>query len=258
MDVVMQTENLVLGLIFAIASLLHGISGLGVTLVTTTALASMYPLQHAIILIILPSFALNLMTWLIGGERSVWENFIYYLKHYWLLALMSLLGSLLGVKLLMWVDSSYILLLLAAVIAFYVISNALGKKIILPATKPVLIITGITAGIIGGSTNAMSTILLMYLLSATDDKNTIAKVGNMCYLLGKVAQIIVLWQPIMALPSSDWLLIAVLTILSIASLLVGIRLRHYLSQARFRQLVLVILTVLGLRVGWQGMMGILG
>ena len=61
------------------------------------------------------------------------ENFRYYLKHYWLLALMSLLGSLLGVKLLLWVDSSYILVLLAAVIAF-VISNALGKRIILPAT----------------------------------------------------------------------------------------------------------------------------
>lgn len=252
-----DTEHVILSLIFAIASLLHGISGLGVTLVTTTALASMYPLQHAIILIILPSFALNLMTWLIGGERSIWGNFTYYLKHYWLLALMSLLGSLFGVKLLMWVDSSYILLLLAAVIAFYVISNALGKKIILPATTPVLIIIGLTAGIIGGSTNAMSTILLMYLLSATDDKNTIAKVGNMCYLLGKVAQIIVLREPIMALPASEWLLIIMLTTVSIACLLFGIRLRHHLSQARFRQLVLVILTVLGLRVGWQGMIGLM-
>ena len=112
-------EQLLLPFIFAVGSLLHGITGIGVTLVTTGSLASMYPLQRAIILTIFPSFALNLMTWLIGGERSVWGNFTYYLKHYWLLALMSLLGSILGVKLLMWVDSSYILLLLAAVIAFY-------------------------------------------------------------------------------------------------------------------------------------------
>ena len=250
-------EQLLLPFIFAVGSLLHGITGIGVTLVTTGSLASMYPLQRAIILTIFPSFALNLMTWLIGGERSVWGNFTYYLKHYWLLALMSLLGSILGVKLLMWVDSSYILLLLAAVIAFYVISNALGKKIILPATTPVLIATGLIAGIVGGSTNAMSTILLMYLLGSTDDKNTIAKVGNMCYLLGKVAQIIVLRDSLIALPTSDWLLIGLVTTVSVIFLLFGIRLRHYLSQHRFRQLVLVILTVLGLRVGWQGITGLM-
>lgn len=252
------TSPIILALIFIVASLLHGISGLGVTLVTTTALASIYPLKHAIILTIFPSFALNAMTWLIGGDKSIWENFSYYLKNYWLLALMSLIGSLIGVKLLLWVDASYILLLLAAVIAFYVITAVLGKKIRLPATTPVLIGTGLLAGVIGGSTNAMSTILLMYLLSASDDKNTIAKVGNMCYLLGKIAQIIILWEPISALPRSDWTLIAILTAVSVVSILFGIRLRHHLSQQRFRQLVLLILTVLGLRVGWQGIAGLFG
>lgn len=251
------TSPIILTIIFIAASLLHGISGLGVTLVTTTALASIYPLQHAIVLIIFPSFALNAMTWLVGGERSIWQNFSYYLKRYWLLAVMSLLGSMLGAKLLMWVESAYIMLLLAAVIAFYVITAISGKRIHLPATTPVLIAVGFIAGVIGGSTNAMSTILMMYLLSASDDKNTIAKVGNMCYLLGKIAQIIILREPIMALSSGEWQLIALLTIASIVSLWVGIRLRHHLSQARFRQLVLLILVVLGLRVCWQGINGLM-
>jgi len=97
----------------------------------------------------------------------------------------------------------------------------------------------------------------MYLLSASNDKNTIAKVGNMCYFLGKIAQIIVLREPIMALDRGEWQLIAVFSVLSVATLLVGIRLRRYLPQARFRQLILLILTVLGLRVGWQGVMAFL-
>ncbi|WLP94124.1 sulfite exporter TauE/SafE family protein [Psychrobacter sp. M13] len=247
-----STQTLLLMAIFALASLLHGISGLGVTLVTTTALASMYPLPYAIVLVIFPSLLLNAMTWLAGGERTIWQNFIYYGRRYWLLALTSLLGSILGAKLLLIVDSAYILLLLAAVIGYYVISSLLGKQIKLPNTKPVLIIVGFSAGIIGGSTNAMSTILMMYLLSASDDKNTIAKVGNMCYLLGKIAQIIVLREPIMALSHGEWQLIALLSVLSVVALLIGIRMRRYLPQARFRQLILVILTVLGLRVGWQG------
>ena len=170
------------------------------------------------------------------------------------MALTSLLGSMLGAKLLLWVDSAYILLVLAAVIGFYVSSNLLGKQIRLPNTKPVLIIVGFSAGIIGGATNAMSTILMMYIVSASNDKNTIAKVGNMCYFLGKIAQIIVLREPIMALSSGEWQLIALLSVMSITALLVGIRLRRYLPQARFRQLILVILTVLGIRIGWQGIM----
>ncbi|WP_350560230.1 sulfite exporter TauE/SafE family protein [Psychrobacter sp. CAL346-MNA-CIBAN-0220] len=252
-----NTQTLLLMAIFALASLLHGISGLGVTLVTTTALASMYPLPHAIVLVIFPSLLLNAMTWLTGGERSIWQNFIYYGRRYWLLALTSLLGSILGAKLLLWIDSAYILLVLAVVIAFYVISALLGKQVRLPDTKPVLIIVGLSAGIIGGATNAMSTILMMYLLSASKDKNTVAKVGNMCYLLGKVAQIIVLREPIMALSGSEWQLITLLSVLSVAALLVGIRLRRYLPQARFRQLILLILTVLGVRVGWQGITALL-
>ena len=247
-----STQMLILIVIFAMASLLHGISGLGVTLVTTTALASMYPLPHAIVLVIFPSLLLNAMTWLSGGGRTVWQNFTYYGRRYWLLALTSLLGSILGAKLLLWVDSAYILLTLAAVIGFYVISSLLGKQVRLPDTKPVLIMVGFSAGIVGGATNAMSTILMMYLLSASDDKNTIAKVGNMCYFLGKIAQIIVLREPIMALTSGEWQLITVLSVISVVTLLVGIRLRRYLPQARFRQLILVIVTVLGIRVGWQG------
>ena len=246
------TQTLLLIAIFALASLLHGISGLGVTLVTTTALASIYPLPHAIVLVIFPSLLLNAMTWLAGGGRTIWQNFIYYGRRYWLLALTSLLGSILGAKLLLWIDSAYILLMLAAVIGFFVISSVLGKQIRLPNTKPVLIMVGLSAGIIGGATNAMSTILMMYLLSASDDKNTIAKVGNMCYFLGKIAQIIVLREPIMALSKGEWQMITFLTVLSIVALLVGIRLRRYLPQARFRQLILLILTVLGVRVGWQG------
>lgn len=248
-----NTQTWLLLAIFAFASLLHGISGLGVTLVTTSALASIYPLPQAIVLVIFPSLLLNAMTWLSGGGRSLWQNFSYYGRRYWLLALMSLLGSLLGAKLLLWVDSAYILLILALVIGFYVITSLLGKQIRLPNTQPMLIIVGISAGIIGGATNAMSTILMMYLLSASDDKDTIAKVGNMCYFLGKIAQIIVLREPIMALSSSEWQLIALLSLLSIAALLIGIRLRRYLPQARFRQLILLILSVLGIRVGWQAL-----
>ena len=251
------SQNLFLLFIFIAAALLHGISGIGFPLVTTTAVASSHPLSYAIILVLFPALIMNAMSWLIGGDKNVWQNLVYYGKKYWLLALTSLIGSLVGAKLLIWVNSAYLLLLLAVAIAFYVLTSIRGKSIRLPNTQPVLIGVGLMAGIIGGATNAMSPILLMYLLSASDDKHTITKVGNMCYFLGKVAQIIILREPIMALTGTDWGLIGLLTLLSIGGLLVGIRLRHHLPQARFRQLILLILAVLGLRVGWQGIMAVM-
>lgn len=250
-----DTQNILLMVIFAVASILHGISGLGVTLVTTTALASLYDFSYAIILSLFPALALNAMTWLIG-DGKIWHNFSYYLRKYWLLALMSLIGSIIGAKLLLIIDSAYLQLALAIVVGFYVVKSLTGKQLKLPDTKPVLIVTGLIAGIVGGATNAMSSILLMYLLSMTDDKNTIAKVGNMCYLLGKFAQIFVLYEPIKALSGDEWTLIGGLTLASIVFLILGIRLRRYLPQHRFRQLILLILTVLGLKVGWQGLTGL--
>ena len=243
--------------VFIGASILHGISGIGFTLIATTALASIYPLPYAIVLVIFPSLLLNAITWLVGGERTVWQNISHYSRHYWLLALTSLLGSLLGAQLLLWVDSTYLLLLLAAVIVFYVANSLWGKAIVLPNTQPVLIAVGLTAGIIGGATNAMSTLLMMYLLSASDDKSTIAKVGNMCYFIGKLAQIIVLREPIMAMSRTEWQIVAIISVLSVAASLVGIRLHHHLPQARFRQLILLILAILGIRIGWQGITALL-
>ncbi|ALF59435.1 sulfite exporter TauE/SafE family protein [Psychrobacter urativorans] len=243
--------------VFIGASLLHGISGIGFTLIATTALASIYPLPYAIVLVIFPSLLLNALTWLIGGKRSIWQNFSHYSRRYWLLAVTSLLGSLLGAQLLLWVNSAYILLVLAAVIACYVLSTLWGKAIALPNTQPVLIAVGLIAGIIGGATNAMSAMLMMYLLSATDDKNTIAKVGNMCYFLGKLAQVIILREPIMAMSSSEWQMIALISGLSIVASLVGMRVHHYLPQARFRQLILFIVAILGVRIGWQGITALL-
>ena len=243
--------------VFIGASVLHGISGIGFTLIATTALASIYPLPYAIVLVIFPSLLLNATTWLIGGERSIWQNISHYSRHYWLLALTSLLGSLLGAQLLLWVNSTYLLLLLAVVIAFYVLNSLWGKAIELPNTKFVLIAVGLSAGIIGGATNAMSAMLMMYLLSASDDKNTIAKVGNMCYFLGKLAQIIILREPIMAMSRAEWQIISLISVLSIVATLIGIRVHHYLPQARFRQLILLILAVLGVRIGWQGITALL-
>lgn len=252
----MNISDIIWFVVFAVASLLHGIAGLGVTLITTTALASEHEFAYAIVLSLFPALVLNAMSWLYGGG-TMWHNFMYYLHHYWLLAVMSFIGSVLGAMLIVWINANYLMMLLAMVVGFYVLMDTTGRQIQLSATRSTLIVVGLFAGIIGGATNAMSSVLLMYLLSVSDDKHTIAKVGNMCYLLSKIAQIIVLKDNILALSIGTWGVIVGLTVVSVLFLMLGIRLRYYLPQRRFRQLILLILTLLGIKVGWQGLAGLM-
>lgn len=243
--------DIVLYFIFAGAAILHGVTGLGITLITTAALASRFDYTHVIILTLFPTLILNSMTWLIGGG-SIWHNLSFYLKKYWLIAFMGIIGSYIGASLILLLNPAYLLLMLSGVLAFYIISTLTGNKIVMPNTTPALIFVGIAAGIIGGATNAMSSVLLMYLLSITEDRHTIAKVGNMCYLFSKLTQLIVLKDSVLAMSYTDWQLVSGLSVVSVVFLLLGIRLRDSLSQHRFKQLIFIILAILCVKVGWQG------
>lgn len=84
------------------------------------------------------------------------------------------------------------MLALGIVVLWRAITSLMDKKIVLPNTTTSLVVIGFIAGVVGGATNAMSSVLLMYLLSMTDDKDTIIKVGNLCYFVNKIVQAIVL------------------------------------------------------------------
>lgn len=237
--------------LFLIASLLHGIAGMGFPLITIGALSSPYGLTDAIIIVLIPTAVLNLIAWLFGGG-SVWHNFTYYLKKYWSLTLVSVLGSALGAYLLLVVNSAYLMLSLAVAVLWYAITSLMGKKIILPNTLSSMIIIGFVAGVIGGATNAMSSVLLMYLLSISDDKLTIIKLGNLCYFVNKLVQAAVLKDVVLTVEAETWGVIGVLTVLSVAGIVIGGKLGNFLPKEKFRLLILVILLLLGLKVGHQG------
>lgn len=237
--------------LFLIASLLHGITGMGFPLITIGALSGIYGLTGAVVLVLVPTAVLNLIAWF-GGAGGVWHNATFYLKKYWSLVLVSILGSALGAYLLLVVNSAYLMLALAVVVLWYAITSLMGKKITLPNTTTSLVVIGFVAGVVGGATNAMSSVLLMYLLSMTDDKDVIIKVGNLCYFVNKIVQAIVLKEVLLEVPTQTWLMILGLTVLSVVGIVAGGRLGAYLPKEKFRTLILIILLLLGIKVGHQG------
>ncbi|OTA21898.1 hypothetical protein Xbed_00147 [Xenorhabdus beddingii] len=236
----------VLALLFIMAALLHGISGIGFPIASTASLSLFMPLKEAVILALWPTLLINVWSVASGGKIG------FLLRKYSLLALFSLLGSFIGAKLLFLVNPAYLQLLMSGVIAFYIISSLRRSHQRLPENAIVLASLGLVAGIIGGATNAMSPILIMCLLAMSQNHHEIARAANLCFLLGKISQLAVLHQEAFQLFSSEYLwIILVLTALSLLSLIIGTRLRTRISPLHFRRLVLVILGVLAVMSATQ-------
>jgi uncharacterized membrane protein YfcA len=115
-----KTEFLTL-LLCALAALLHGLSGFGFPMISTAALSLFHPLQTAVAMVLIPCIIMNLSV--LGTHEKAPISLLYYVKNYWSLIGSSLIGSLFGVMLLLYIDESYLKLLLGMVIWLYVLDQ---------------------------------------------------------------------------------------------------------------------------------------
>lgn len=254
------SEPLLLALelvVFAIAAALHGLTGLGFPMIGTIALAMLYPLPKAIALMAFPSLLLNLIVLITNNHQSLALEARNYAKKYGILALTSLIGSIIGVKLLLFVPAGYVYLLMAVVTLYFVVNSYLSQKGVIqglktPTSTLSMISFGLAAGIIGGATNAMSPILMMYLFSKTDDKHEIVKASNICYFLSKMVQIAMLKGQILAFGRLEVITLVAICLASVVFLMVGIWLRSKVSNDKFRLAIYAILLLLAIKVGGSG------
>ncbi|MFL1731491.1 sulfite exporter TauE/SafE family protein [Moraxella oculi] len=254
-------QEIIQSTVFVAAAILHGITGMGFPLLGTTALTFVMPLSKVVALVALPSLLMSVLVLCSNNKKSFWQEILYYSKTYQLLAVSSVIGSILGVKLLLVLPVSWLFLLMASVTLYYALNGILSiykkaKTIQVVASNKNMILFGLLAGVVGGATNAMSPILLIFLFSETDDKNRIAKASNLCYLLAKIVQICMLKDQYLVLNKGEYGLIFLLTLLSIVGLYIGIWLRAKISETLFKQLVFGILLILALKIGYNGILGL--
>lgn len=251
-------QEIMQSIVFVAAAILHGITGMGFPMLGTIALAFIMPLSKVVALVALPSLLMSLLVLCSNNKKGFWQEIVYYLKTYKLLAIGSVVGSILGVKLLLILPVSWLLLLMAIITLYYSVNGILNvcakaKNIQVVANNKNMVLFGFLAGIIGGSTNAMSPILLIFLLSETENKNRIVKSSNLCYLLAKIVQIYMLRDQYWLLNKSEYGLIFLLSVLSVIGLYVGIRLRTKISPNFFKMLIFIVLLVLALKIGHSGL-----
>ncbi|MCB0163308.1 MAG: sulfite exporter TauE/SafE family protein [Anaerolineae bacterium] len=231
-------EIVALTLLFALAAVIHGAFGIGFPMITTSVMSIFIGIQNAIILTLWPALCVNLL--LVFNGLPVGQ----IIKRYWLLALVALIGSLVGVYLLFMIPQTFLQLFLSLTILYYVYTQFRGYTLRLSSDNMALAIGfGLLAGIVGGATNTMAPILLIYLFSVTEDKNEMAQGTNLCFLLGKVAQAVVIYRQPVAATLNNGLLVG-LIVITIGAMYGGVFIRRKVPTQLFRKLILLILFIL--------------
>ncbi len=177
---------IVAAFIFFFAAFIHGSIGFGFPMVATPLLALVTDIHTAIILTLIPTLLVNLAS--IASEG----NIFYALRRHLSLALLAMAGSAIGTLILIFTNSHIFEALLGLVIIAYLLSERIKIDLSWIYMYPRLskVVFGISAGILGGLTNVMAPILVIYSLESKHTKSEIIQASNFSFMFGKTVQLV--------------------------------------------------------------------
>ena len=249
----MQKTDFIILLFCAIAAILHGMSGFGFPMLSTAAVAMLYPLSTAVALVLIPCLLLNLFMLRGDTQQSLFSSLYGYCKKYWGLIFSALIGSYLGVSLLLILNEGYLKLAMGVLILLYVADQFRQRPLQISASLKNMLIFGLLAGVIGGATNAMAPFLMMYLLSTQHSKTDIVVISNLNFIISKLIQLAVLFPVIQQFNHIQLQVLALICLISVAMVYVGSQIRKNISQAVFKQIVFTLLGLMALYAIAQGL-----
>lgn len=230
------------------AGFAHGSIGFGFPMVATPLLALFMDLQTAIILTLVPTSLVNLIS--IASEGRIFAAFRKHLP----LALFAMLGSAIGTQVLILTNSEIFKILLAAAIIGYLLIDKFRVPLSWVETKPALSkpVFGISAGILGGLTNVMAPVLIIYSLEAKLEKADIVQSANTCFLLGKVIQL-VLFTLSGNFSLNELTLSSMLIIVVLVALYVGFKIKRRIHRELYIKALRIFLLILALYLFLQAL-----
>lgn len=238
----MESDFLILLALFIfIASLVHGSVGFGFPMTATPLIALITDIQTAIIYTLIPTLLVNII--------SIWSegNFIQAFKRFYPLALFGMIGSAIGTQILIYNSSDIFKLLLAFSILFYLSINLIRYEFTWIGTKPKLsrFIFGLGAGVLGGLTNAMGPVLMIYTLESKFTKSEIIQALNICFLFGKISQII-LFSYASVFTMQEIENSFMLLIVTCIALYLGIKIKTLINPLYYTKLIKIILFIISI------------
>ena len=105
------------------------------------------------------------------------------------------------------------------------------------------VVFGLIAGLIGGLTNVMASILIIYSLESKHTKKEIIQSTNLCFLFGKIIQIVLF--TIHGSFNEELLSISFFSLFVVAiAMFLGLKVKNKIPQEIYRKVVKVVLFVI--------------
>lgn len=239
----------IVGATFLLAGFVKGVIGLGLPTVSLALLTATLGLQPAIALMLIPSLVTNLLQGFSGGHlRAV-------LRRIWPFLTCATVAIWFGAMALARLDPAFLSGLLGLLLIAYAALGLGRVQLTLPARlEPAAgIVFGTTNGVLSGMTGSFTVPGVLYLQAIGLQRDQLIQAMGLLFSLSTLGLAVAL--------GGQNLLRADLGVLSAVALLpallgmeLGRRLRHRLSEARFRQVFLLGLLALGLYLAGRSLL----
>lgn len=228
--------------------LIKGTLGVGTPLLTVPLMALVVPPQTAVAVMAVPVVIAN-----------VWQAFQArqlpaVAARFWPAFIAVLIGTYVGVRILLSIDERDLLLLVGlVVIAFSVLQSSTTYRINIPPTmeKQAGVAFGFASGVIGGVSSMFGPMLIIYLVSLrTLSKDQFVGAISFLYISAVVPWALILY--LFGILDKKMIVLSTAAAVPVTiGLVIGRRLRNNISEQRFNRLVLTILLASGGTMLWR-------
>lgn len=230
------------------AGITQGALGFGFPTISTPILVLMTDVKTAIILNLLPNFAVNCVGIAKGGNWSA------SLGRYWPVAAWVLVGSFLGAQFLIHAPQDPLRLLLGLALFAYLYQGVLARLdwSWLSRKRRLSAMTfGIAGGFFSGTVNQALPPLIIYFTLLGLELTVMTQILNLCFLGGKVVQAATLGAA-GEIRVSQALANVPLTLVGLAGLYVGMKVQKRVEPDTYKRILHYVLLVIALVLLWQG------
>ena len=235
---------LVLGL--GVAGLVKGGTGMGLPLVATPILAGVFGPKAAVVIVTIPIFAANSMLLVQGWRR------MDVLRGIVPIIVASAIGTAIGVNLLALLDQRTFAILISLMVAVFLLrgDRLIGDD---PGARRARIlgpVVGFVGGVLQGTTSIASPLIGSFFHARKMDRHDYVVVLAAIFELNALIQLV--GYSLLGLYTPDIVAIGLIGLVpTLLALMAGIYFRSRLDQARFRQLIVVLLVLSVANLLWR-------
>lgn len=229
--------------IFLLAGLVKGVVGFGLPTVSLALLVMTVELPTAMALMLVPTFITNVWQSLVGGHG------LFIIRKIGVFLLAATLSVWFGTKLLASIDLMWSTVFLGVLLISYATIQLAGLVLIKRGQHfPGLpVVAGFINGILGGLTGAFIFPSMMYLQAAGLKKNQMIQAMGILFILTTIALALSLKGNNLLNIEIGWASVwAVFP--AISGMILGSKIRQYLSEAQFRRVLFIAMLLLGLMI----------